>query len=96
MEVVPNHMTLDSPDAPWNEPVGWEDEEPEQTGFEFFDGSKIYLEEFGPRIIIPKDKPWMIYSTAAMVAEKMAEKEMSNEDAEILIRNLYQFKRECY
>ena len=94
MEVVPNHMTLDGPDAPWNEPLDYPDEpEDSRPTFEFIDGSRLIFQEFdAPIVELPKGKPWLIASCAQMVADKVEEEGWGNEETEGFIKNLFQYK----
>jgi len=83
--MIPNHMTLDSPLAPWND----RDITTEPDGFEatFCDLSKIRLQghKYDHPIVTGHAN-----SIAQVVADIILDRVMGDDEAEKYIKNLYQ------
>lgn len=83
---IPNHMTLDSPDAPWNDDYLEEIPDPEFWHYTFRDGSEIALRDFEEPIVSGKLK-----CLAREVADWIEENEADmNQSIEYILKNYKQ------
>ena len=73
---IPNYMTLDSPDAPWNDDYIEEIPDPEFWHYTFRDGSEIMFRDFEEPIVSGKRK-----CMAREVAGWIEENEADNDQA---------------